>query len=67
MQIGYNKDLYVEFDFQSLKRSYEIITVNYFCIHHKNRWKHNQYFLNCYISKKNCTLANQTNYLHIEN
>ena len=52
MQIGYNKDLYVEFDFQSLKRSYEIITVNYFCIHHKNRWKHNQHFELLYFKKE---------------
>ena len=24
--------------------SYEITTENYFCVCHKNKWKHNQYF-----------------------
>ena len=27
-----------------LWRSYEVITVNYFCVQHKNRRKHNQHF-----------------------
>ena len=36
---------YVRWNYQfSTERSYEIITVNYFCVRHKNRWKHNQHF-----------------------
>ena len=42
-----------------------MITENYFCVRHKNRWKPNQQ-LNCY-SKQIHTLAHQTKYLHIEN
>ena len=26
------------------ERSYKIVTVNHFCVSHKNRWKHNQHF-----------------------
>ena len=32
--------------------SYEVITVKYFCVRHKNRWKHNQHLiLDSYIPK----------------
>ena len=44
----------------------KIINKSYFCVCHKNRWKHNEHFKTAVFHNK-FTLSQQTKYLHIEN
>ena len=44
----------------------QIITINYFCLRHTDRRKHDQKIRNCYLSKLIYSLAHQTKYLHME-